>query len=652
MIRNHPIPTGNAMSARSRWIAWLAMLLLLATAGAARADDDLPGRVGRLADAAGGVFLAPQDASSDWAEIGVNYPIISGDNVWASAGGRAEVDYGGGQFRLAGATNIHVSRLDDRQLALFVAEGAVILRVRALDPGDVVRIDAPTAQVQIARPGLYRIEVVPDQLTTTLTVREGEALVSLQSGVTQALPGQTVSIVGQDPAVADLRGGVGVDGFDVWSADRDRYYERNRSVAYVSPQMVGAAELDQYGAWQTYPDYGAVWFPHAVPYGWAPYADGYWINVGPWGATWVDAAPWGYAPSHYGRWAWIGGRWGWCPGGYVARPIWAPALVAWRGGPGWGLSASYGTPVYGWVPLGWRDPYIPPWNNCSSRCWTLYNQPYGVALRERPRAMPTTWSNLNVPGAVTAVPGHALTASRSIASERIRVPVQTASAAPALASAPTMPPMRTRTPASTINAALPPAAGSLRPGQSRSAYAPPTVPATMRSSNANVPTASATTAPGARRAPGRPQDPAAPAPYAGRMPGTRPTATDGSANVGTPAQRPEGRSYYPAQPSAGNAPPPAHAMPSPRPERVAPPPQGGQPGMPMPSGMVVAPAPAGVPAAVPVAPQGAVVAPGTPVHRAAPVAKDPGPASDSPGPGGSPQGPPAPPGMPSGRGGR
>ena len=32
--------------------------------------------------------------------------------------GRAEVDYGGGQFRLAGDTNVHVARLDDRVLAL------------------------------------------------------------------------------------------------------------------------------------------------------------------------------------------------------------------------------------------------------------------------------------------------------------------------------------------------------------------------------------------------------------------------------------------------------------------------------------------------------------------------------------------------------
>ena len=73
--------------------------------------------------------------------------------------GRAEVDYGGGQFRLAGDTNLHVARLDDRQLALFVAQGRVIVRVRVLDPGDSVRIDTPNTQVALVRPGLYRIDV-------------------------------------------------------------------------------------------------------------------------------------------------------------------------------------------------------------------------------------------------------------------------------------------------------------------------------------------------------------------------------------------------------------------------------------------------------------------------------------------------------------
>src|SRR5207244_1889420 len=162
----------------------------------------------------------------------------SGDNLWGSEDGRAEVDYGGGQFRLTGGTNLHVSRLDDGQLALFVAQGRVIVRIRTLDSGEAARIDALNTQVQLTRAGLYRIDVTPDRQETIVTVREGEALVALAADAQQALPGQTVTITGQDPVVADIRNGISQDGFDTWSANRDRYYERGAPAPYVSRQMV------------------------------------------------------------------------------------------------------------------------------------------------------------------------------------------------------------------------------------------------------------------------------------------------------------------------------------------------------------------------------------------------------------------------------
>ena len=102
----------------------------------------------------------------------------------------------------------------------------------------------------------------------------------------------------------------------------------------------------------------------SVAAGWAPYHDGHWAWIAPWGWTWVDDAPWGFAPYHYGRWASFGGRWGWIPGPYGVTPIYAPALVGWigggRGGSGFSLSFSIGTAAaVGWFPLGPREPYFP-----------------------------------------------------------------------------------------------------------------------------------------------------------------------------------------------------------------------------------------------------------------------------------------------------
>ena len=103
---------------------------VIACAVHAQADDALPSRVGRVANVQGALYHSLDAGSGEWSPIGLNYPVAQGDNLWADHGARAEVDYGGGQFRLAGDTNVHVSRLDERQLALFVASGSLIVRVR------------------------------------------------------------------------------------------------------------------------------------------------------------------------------------------------------------------------------------------------------------------------------------------------------------------------------------------------------------------------------------------------------------------------------------------------------------------------------------------------------------------------------------------
>ncbi len=558
MLRFQGMLRGDAANALSmailRWtIWWLAAAMLAAVSFTARADEeDLPGRVGRIAEVAGQLFLSPEDRATEWASIGLNYPVTSGDNLWVSSDGRAEVDYGGGQFRLAGDTNLHVSRLDERQLALFVAQGRVIVRVRVLDPGDSARIDTPGTQVQLTRVGLYRIDVSPDRQVTTVVVREGEALVGLASGAQQALPGQMVTVIGQDPTDAEVRFGGAVDGFDTWSADRDRHYERSLASPYVSRQMVGEAELDEYGTWQQDPTYGAVWYPSGVAVDWAPYRDGYWASSGSWGWTWVDNAPWGYAPFHYGRWAYVGDRWGWCPGAYVARPYWAPALVSWYGGPGWSFSASYGAPVYGWIPLGWGDRYVPWWGRreCGERCWTHYNRPYAVNYAERRNAPPTRFANSAVPGAITAVTGATLIGAKPVASNLVRLPQQMARSAPVLATAPAVKPLHIPA-AKPGTGGVPAPASTFYPTTRRPVGAGDSTYKPMPSTASPAERGGAVAAPGeVRRAPGQ-------------VGGSAASVTPGAANVApTPRATPAPRVASPVTPTPetggrGMAAPPA-----------------------------------------------------------------------------------------------
>lgn len=96
-------------------------------------------------------------------------------------------------------------------------------------------------------------------------------------------------------------------------------------------------ELDPYGQWMDYPDYGYVWIPDAGP-DFRPYStDGHWVWSDDYEWMWVSDYDWGWAPFHYGRWlydSYYG--WMWVPG-YE----WSPAWVAWRDG------GDY----YGWAPL-------------------------------------------------------------------------------------------------------------------------------------------------------------------------------------------------------------------------------------------------------------------------------------------------------------
>lgn len=95
-------------------------------------------------------------------------------------------------------------------------------------------------------------------------------------------------------------------------------------------------ELQPYGTWMEYGNYGYVWIPR-VDRGFSPYAsNGYWINT-EYGNTWVSDYSWGWAPFHYGRW-FYDDFYGWL---WVPDTEWAPAWVAWRGGGGY----------YGWAPL-------------------------------------------------------------------------------------------------------------------------------------------------------------------------------------------------------------------------------------------------------------------------------------------------------------
>ncbi|WP_424683489.1 DUF6600 domain-containing protein [Frateuria sp. YIM B11624] len=354
-----------------------AATLLLCAAGALNAqtqtpDDagDPPDRVARLSYMDGDVGLLPSGAQ-DWGEAGINRPLTTGDRLSSSTGARAELELDGAALRLDGRTDVGFLQLDDQLAQLELTQGTLNLTVRQLDDGQSYEIDTPTVALVVDHPGSYRIDVDPDGQGTRVTAFDGNATVYGENDAQRlVVAGRSYRFADSalaDVAVEDIGGG---DDFDAWCNQRDQRYADSESRRYVSDDVIGYQDLDQYGDWSSDPEYGQVWYPAHVDTGWAPYRDGHWAWVAPWGWTWVDDAPWGFAPYHYGRWAWRSRGWCWVPGPIGWRPVYAPALVAFVGGNHWRVSV--GSAPVGWYPLGPGEVYD-PWYRGSRRYYTQVN---------------------------------------------------------------------------------------------------------------------------------------------------------------------------------------------------------------------------------------------------------------------------------------
>jgi hypothetical protein len=251
-----------------------------------------------------------------------------------------------------------VEELDDDSLRLHLNYGSANVRVLNADALRGFELSTPNGLVRLQEPGRLRVDAERERGTTVVNVFDGVALVEDRGSQLIVRAGKRAEIRDDD-----VRTGLALrDGFDDWSMQRDRQYDNSASARYVGSDMTGYEDLDRNGVWRDDAEYGPLWLPSTVGSDWAPYRDGSWTWIAPWGWTWVDNAPWGYAPFHYGRWVYAHQRWAWAPGRHVGRPVWAPALVGWVGGGGW--SASFGSgrghrPAQGWYPLTPRDAFVP-----------------------------------------------------------------------------------------------------------------------------------------------------------------------------------------------------------------------------------------------------------------------------------------------------
>jgi hypothetical protein len=391
-------------------------------------QNDPPALAARLQFMQGSVSVQPH-GTDDWVAGALNRPLTNSDNIWADKNSRAEINVGSGLIRIDSESSLTLTNVSENAVQLQLHQGAMNLHIRSLDDGETYEVDTPNQAFTVLKPGDYRFDVNPDADTTVITVWRGEGDAAGDGPGVHIRQNEQARFSNGTSMQNQIHAAPSPDGFDQWAESRDGRFDHSASSRYVSPDVVGSEDLDEYGNWQDSPEYGNVWVPSRVDVGWAPYRNGHWIWVAPWGWTWVDDEPWGYAPFHYGRWVYFNNYWGWAPGPFYARPYYAPALVAWFGGGGWGVGVGFGG-GYGWCPLGFGEPFI-PWYRTSrgyfnrvnitnthiTNITNVYNNTYRGGLHG---GQPMHYANMRTNG-FTAVSRDTLVNSRSVARNNLRV---------------------------------------------------------------------------------------------------------------------------------------------------------------------------------------------------------------------------------------
>jgi hypothetical protein len=353
-----------AGKSRALLLMGLTGLLLFVAPKASADQGDPPSRVARISSLDGNVSLQPS-GTEDWAAAAKNRPVTVGDKLWTDQDSRAELQAGEASLHLGSMTALSFLNLDENILQMRIAEGALNFRVREMREGDLYEVDTPNLAFTVKEAGAFRVDVNENGDGTRVTVIRGEGVITAGDKTYEVHAGEQAELNGVDAPQFNVGPAPAPDDLDRWASDRDLKEEHSDSAKYVSRDVPGYSDLDDYGSWREEPDYGPVWYPSTVAVGWAPYSYGYWNWVGPWGWTWVGYEPWGFAPFHYGRWAFVGGGWGWCPGPVFARPFYGPAFVGFVGGGfGLGFGGGFGGGI-GWFPLGFREPFH-PWYHASN----------------------------------------------------------------------------------------------------------------------------------------------------------------------------------------------------------------------------------------------------------------------------------------------
>src|SRR5882672_782258 len=117
--------------------------LLAVTAAVACADTgDPPSRVARLNFQSGSVSFRPGSVE-EWTAATLNYPLTTGDHLWADRESGAEIHIGSSVLHLADQTALAILNLDDKTAQLSLTQGAINVNIARIAADESFEVDTP-----------------------------------------------------------------------------------------------------------------------------------------------------------------------------------------------------------------------------------------------------------------------------------------------------------------------------------------------------------------------------------------------------------------------------------------------------------------------------------------------------------------------------
>jgi hypothetical protein len=182
-----------AMMIRAALIAFLACAAV--SSSMAQPSQDPPSVVAWLGHTQGDVSFSPAGTDT-WAYATPNRPLTTGDQLWVERGGRAELHVGSTALRLGHESELSFTALDDDDMRWRLSRGSLQLRIRAIDPGQRIEVNAPHLAFVPTSPGSYRIDVDPDSGATRVTTWSGEGRVYGDNGISETIPARASVVYG------------------------------------------------------------------------------------------------------------------------------------------------------------------------------------------------------------------------------------------------------------------------------------------------------------------------------------------------------------------------------------------------------------------------------------------------------------------------